>query len=143
LRRPGRAITLDLVLIDTTEGDIDESLLTRVAGETDDHQSFRIWVEHRMADTGKVVRRAEAVLIAKVNPFYAYPQVGPDGMVTTLLGPKPVGELERTIGSLDRPNEFTCFIEYRLPGQDDFIHRSVDIKKKRNETAANGQAAKL
>jgi hypothetical protein len=128
------------VLIDTTEGDIDESQLTKVVGEIDDHASFRITVMHRLGR--KIVRRAEAVIVSKVNPFYASPEVK-DGWVTTTRGPKPVHELCRTIGSEDRFNEYACWVEYREPGDPVVIHRSVHVMKKRNETAADGQAAKL
>lgn len=39
--------------------------------------------------------------------------------------------LEKTEGSVDNENELTTWVEYRLPGQQRIIHRSVHVRLKK------------
>lgn len=43
--------------------------------------------------------------------------------------------LEKTEGFLDNENEYTIWVEYRLPGQDRIIHRSAHVRLKRPVSA--------
>lgn len=39
--------------------------------------------------------------------------------------------LERSVGDIDNENERTSWVEYRLPGSDRVVHRSVHIALKK------------
>jgi hypothetical protein len=42
--------------------------------------------------------------------------------------------LDKREGVVDNDNEATSWVEYRLPGQDEVIHRSVHVRIKRGLT---------
>jgi hypothetical protein len=63
-------------------------------------------------------------------------------MITTTLGEMEESLLEKREGVVDNANEFTTWIEYRLPGSDEIIHRSAHVTLK-TTVSAFGEAAKL
>jgi len=50
--------------------------------------------------------------------------------------------LEKKTGIVDNENEHTEWVEYRLPGTEEIIHRSVNMTIKKG-VFAFGEAAKL
>lgn len=118
------------MLIETTKGPVEEGLLNVMTGEVDDAASFRIVREYRLG--GEIVRRDEAIIVPKVNPFYRPPE---NGIIKTTRGHMQAGDLVRTTGSVDAYNEFACWVEYRAPGEAEIIHRSASVALKRNVVA--------
>jgi hypothetical protein len=57
-------------------------------------------------------------------------------MITTTLGDRDETTLDKREGTVDNDNELTTWVEYRLPGSEEIIHRSVHVRLKRNVTAA-------
>jgi len=55
-------------------------------------------------------------------------------MVTTTLGDMDEALLDKREGVVDNDNERTTWVEYRLPGQNEIIHRSVHVQLKRSVT---------
>lgn len=53
-------------------------------------------------------------------------------MITTTRGDMDEVLLERTDGGVDNDNEYTTWVEYRLPGQVEVIHRSVHVRLKKS-----------
>lgn len=48
-------------------------------------------------------------------------------IVTTIYGDMDESLLEKTEGRLDNSVETTCWIEYRRPGFEEIVHRSVHV----------------
>jgi hypothetical protein len=77
----------------------------------------------------------------KVNPFAGY-----RGIITVDLGDgegiKTMDEaaLEKSLGQTDDEREFSCWVECRLPGTDQIVHRSADVKLKRSAAAGTAVA---
>lgn len=63
-------------------------------------------------------------------------------MITTTKGPMDDALLEKKTGSVDNDNEFTTWVEYRLPGTDEIVHRSAHVTLKK-PVVAFGEAASL
>jgi len=62
-------------------------------------------------------------------------------MINTTLGEMDEAKLVRTAGVIDNDNERTEWVEYRLPGSDEIIHRSVAMVLKKGifgESASGG-----
>lgn len=93
-----------------------------------------------------VVCRMEGVLFQKSNPFTAPSPGGvavidgvevsvPAGSVVIDAGGKirvaVESELEKSTGEVDTDNEYTCWVEYRLPGQPTPVHRSAHVVAKK------------
>lgn len=57
-------------------------------------------------------------------------------MITTTLGDMDESLLVKTIGEIDNDTEFTQWVEYRLKGSDEVIHRSVNMQLKKSVFAA-------
>jgi len=55
-------------------------------------------------------------------------------MVTTTLGDMDEALLDKREGVVDNDNERTTWVEYRLPGQNEIIHRSAHVQLKRSVT---------
>ena len=53
-------------------------------------------------------------------------------MITTTKGLMDETLLDKRTGVLDNENEYTTWVEYRLPGSDEIVHRSAHITFKRN-----------
>lgn len=52
-------------------------------------------------------------------------------MITTIYGEMEELGLDKTTGVLDNDNEYTTWVEYRLPGNPEIIHRSAHITLKK------------
>lgn len=48
-------------------------------------------------------------------------------MITTIYGDMDEASLEKREGLIDNANETTSWVEYRKPGIDEIIHRSVHV----------------
>ena len=62
-------------------------------------------------------------------------------MITTTKGDMDETVLDKKTGIVDTDNEYTTWVEYRLPGSDEIIHRSAHVTFKRNvssQTAIGG-----
>lgn len=57
-------------------------------------------------------------------------------MITTTLGDMDESLLVKTTGEIDNETEFTQWVEYRLKGSDEVIHRSVNMQLKKSVFAA-------
>lgn len=55
-------------------------------------------------------------------------------LIHTTQGDIDENLLVKSEGSLDNENEYTTWVEYRRPGSDEIIHRSVHIRLKKNVT---------
>ena len=64
-------------------------------------------------------------------------------MITTTKGMMDGTLLVKTTGEIDNENEHTTWVEYREPGSDEIIHRSVNIVLKKPAVLAEGAAANL
>ena len=53
-------------------------------------------------------------------------------MIPTTKGDMDETQLDKKTGVADTDNEYTTWVEYRLPGSDEIIHRSAHITLKRN-----------
>ena len=53
-------------------------------------------------------------------------------MITTTKGDMDESLLEKKTGVVDNDNEYTTWVEYRLPGTEEIIHRSAHVTFKRN-----------
>jgi Arc/MetJ family transcription regulator len=51
--------------------------------------------------------------------------------------------LVRTTGEIDNEVERTVWIEYRIPGQDRAVHRSVHVTLKRPAVFASGEIGRF
>jgi hypothetical protein len=51
--------------------------------------------------------------------------------------------LDRRSGMFDNSNEFTTWVEYRLPGEEEIIHRSAHVTLKRSIVQADVKAGDL
>jgi hypothetical protein len=63
-------------------------------------------------------------------------------MITTTKGDMDEALLDKREGVLDDENELTTWVEYRLPGTDEVVHRSAHVTFKR-PLAAFGETATL
>jgi hypothetical protein len=52
-------------------------------------------------------------------------------IITTTKGDMDENLLVKTEGSIDDENEYTTWVEYRLPDSDEIIHRSAHIALKK------------
>lgn len=48
-------------------------------------------------------------------------------MITTIHGDTDESLLEKKTGSIDNPTELTTWVEYRIPGGEEIVHRSVHM----------------
>lgn len=62
--------------------------------------------------------------------------------INTIYGEMEESDLEKTTGELDNENEHTTWVEYRLPGNPEIVHRSVNMRLKK-AVFAFGEAAQL
>lgn len=53
-------------------------------------------------------------------------------LIHTIKGDLEESTLIKTEGQIDNENEFTTWVEYRLPDSDEIIHRSAHVTLKRN-----------
>jgi hypothetical protein len=51
------------------------------------------------------------------------------------MGETEEQELDRTDGTVENDNEVTTWVEYRLKGSDEIVHRSVHVRLKTPVTA--------
>jgi len=51
-------------------------------------------------------------------------------MITTTLGDMDESTLDKREGVIETEHERTAWVEYRLPGQEEIIHRSVHVHLK-------------
>jgi len=63
-------------------------------------------------------------------------------VITTTKGLMDESLLEKKTGVVDNDNEYTTWVEYRLPGTQEIIHRSAHVTLKK-PVFAFGEAAKL
>lgn len=62
-------------------------------------------------------------------------------LIHTTKGDLEESTLIKTEGQIDNENEFTTWVEYRLPDSDEIIHRSAHVTLKKNifiETKVEG-----
>jgi hypothetical protein len=52
-------------------------------------------------------------------------------IVTTIYGEMDDAELVKTEGVFEDDNEHTTWVEYRLPGSDEIVHRSAHVYLKK------------
>lgn len=130
-------------MIKTSQGPMDEAQMERTDGVIDDETRFCPWTEFRVPGTTEAYRREGG--FAKVNAFAGAPVAGPipiDEQDGSGIQNAEASDLERRIGTIDNDNEFTSWVEYRRPGSDKVVHRSVDVKaKKMPATAPSGAGA--
>jgi len=55
-------------------------------------------------------------------------------LIHTTKGDLEESTLIKTEGLIDNENEKTTWVEYRLPGNDEIIHRSAHVALKKNVT---------
>lgn len=48
-------------------------------------------------------------------------------IIATIYGDMDESDLVKTEGSLENENEITSWVEYRKPGSDEIVHRSVHM----------------
>lgn len=48
-------------------------------------------------------------------------------LITTIHGDMDEAHLVKTEGSFENDNERTSWVEYRLPGSDEIVHRSAHV----------------
>lgn len=63
-------------------------------------------------------------------------------MINTIYGEMDESQLEKTEGEIDNDNEHTTWVEYRIPGNPEIVHRSVWMHLKK-PIVAFGEAAQL
>jgi hypothetical protein len=61
--------------------------------------------------------------------------------ITTIYGDIEDFQLVKLEGSIDTANEYTTWIEYRLPNSDEIIHRSVHMTLKEMPVSSSGVLA--
>lgn len=105
-----------------------EASARKTSGVTDAPDRYEAWTEYELPD-GRRYRRVGG--FAKGNPF----EVPSTGLVSTTEGLVPEPDLVKTTGVVDDDNEYTCWVEYRRPGNDAIVHRSADVKLKRPPAA--------
>ena len=59
-------------------------------------------------------------------------------LVTTIHGDTEEALLVKTTGFVDNEIEYTTWVEYRLPGSDEIIHRSVHMALKEMPVSSSG-----
>ena len=107
---------------------MDEILLSKISGVTDDADRFVNWTEWRLAD-GTAVRRTESGF-AKAHLTSSADAAGmvttdeQDGAGIVLV---PETDLVKATGANDLPDSYEAWIEYRRPGSDKVVHRSASI----------------
>jgi hypothetical protein len=63
-------------------------------------------------------------------------------LINTIHGPREESELVKLEGDFEDEREQTTWVEYRLPGSDEIVHRSAHINLK-EPIVSNGDAAVL
>lgn len=61
-------------------------------------------------------------------------------MINTIYGAMDEFLLEKTVGEIDNDNEHVDWVEYRIPGKPEVVHRSVNMILKK-PIVALGDAA--
>jgi len=56
------------------------------------------------------------------------------GLITTTLGELDEADLDKTEGGFDNEDESTTWVEYRLKGAAEVIHRSAHVRLKKPVT---------
>jgi hypothetical protein len=64
-------------------------------------------------------------------------------LVTTIHGLMDVSLLEKLEGFVDNQDEYTTWVEYRIIGQDEIVHRSVHVTKKDISVSAELDIGKI
>jgi hypothetical protein len=129
--------------LQTNRGEVDTADLVSTSGVEDSDRYYGPWLEYRFPD-GELAARLEARDAAKggflkLNPF--------DPQINCLIDGQPAmrreSELVKAIGQVDNAQEYSCWVEYRLPGSDVIVHRSADVKLKKQQEAAAGAAGEI
>lgn len=63
-------------------------------------------------------------------------------IITTIYGDMDDADLVKTEGSIDNEVESTTWVEYRKPGSDEIIHRSVHMTLKEMSVMSKGIVGK-
>lgn len=104
----------------------------------DEPTEFRTVVTYRL-DDGRVYQHT-AARIEKVNPFAADRGVIDIDLCDGVgIQQRHESTLIKTLGSVDNENEFTAWVECRLPGTDQIVHRSQTTCLKRLPTMVGAQ----
>jgi hypothetical protein len=122
------------VIIETTKGPIDDSLLEVEHLEVDDAQCFGIDHRYRLPGTTEIVCVMRQVKIWKFDPLTE---------VTTTRGVMKLADLDVTTGFTDDANEYTRWVEYRPKGEAELVSRSCHVQLKRVPVEGSGAAAKF
>ena len=64
-------------------------------------------------------------------------------MITTIYGDMDETLLEKKEGTIDTNTETTYWVEYRIPGNDEIIHRSVHMTLKEAALSAGAAVGKM
>lgn len=108
---------------------MDESAMEIATGTIDDAEQFVVYRDLRVPGTTETYRQALGGFL-KGNPFEAA-----RGRIAVDMGAGIVEmeerDLVKTTGVVDDENEYTCWVECRLPGSDQVVHRSADVKLKK------------
>lgn len=118
------------MIVGTTKGPIDDSLLACVQIDTDRVFGF----EWRLKETGEVV--GSVVNAWKYDRLTEVTALMPDGS----HGIMKLADLDATFGSLDNENEYSWWIEYRLKGADKIVSRQAHTTLKRSPAEAQSEA---
>jgi hypothetical protein len=119
-----------LLMADEPSIDYLELFASKTVESFDEPLTFRTVVTYTLPD-GRVYQRTTA-RIEKLNPF-----VADRGVITidfcdgTGIQQRHESTLIKTVGSVDNDNEFTAWVECRLPGTDQVVHRSQTTMLKR------------
>ena len=117
--------------IQTTRGEVEETLLDKFVYPVDDAKHWGSVVEYCFKDDGSSAAKFLSGF-AKVNPFEADP---PGGVIDIEEdGQRAVASVtafEKNLVVVDNDHEFSCAVEYRRPGSTVIVHRSADVKLKR------------
>jgi hypothetical protein len=62
-------------------------------------------------------------------------------MITTIHGDMDTALLEKLDGVIDNDTERTYWVEYRLPGNPEIVHRSVDMVLKQAPVFGSGDVS--
>ncbi len=101
-----------------------ELFASKAVQNFDEPLQFRTVVTYTLPD-GRVYQRT-TVRIEKLNPFVADRGViDIDLQDGTGFQQRHESTLIKTVGSVDNANEFTTWVECRLPGTDQVVHRSA------------------
>ena len=109
--------------------------VTKTFSVRDEPDLYRVAARYALID-GRVFEK-EIYRFDKINPFAAdRGRITVDYLDGTGIHERAESELVKTTGTIDNESEFHAWVECRLPGTDQVVHRSASTYLKRGLTAA-------